>query len=34
MGCNCGKNKLDAIEKKYGDGVSDDGKLNPLLKII
>ena len=34
MGCNC-KNKVDAINQKYGDGgKSENTKVNPLLKIL
>lgn len=34
MACNC-KNKINAIDKKYGDGNNNDGeKLNPILRII
>lgn len=33
MGCNC-KNKVDAINEKYGDGGKDNGRTNPLFKII
>ena len=33
MGCNC-KNKVDAINQKYGDGgKSENTKVNPLLMI-
>ena len=34
MGGNC-KNKVDAINQKYGDGgKSENTKVNPLLKIL
>lgn len=33
MGCNC-KNKVDAINKKYGDGGDNKQKTNPLMKIL
>jgi len=33
MGCNC-KNKVDAINKMYGDGDNMDKKTNPFIKIL
>lgn len=34
MGCNCGKNKLNAINEKYGDGSINETKSNPFIKML